>query len=50
MKLIQMRRDDGHTVDVHPDMVEDYKSGGYQVTEAEAEDAPKRRGRPRKAG
>jgi len=28
--LIKMIRDDGKTADVHPSMVEDYKSGGYR--------------------
>lgn len=39
MKLIKMRRADGHEADVHPDMVEDYRKGGY----AEIEEAPKPR-------
>lgn len=29
MKLIKMRRDDGMIADVHPDMVADYRKGGY---------------------
>lgn len=33
MNLIKMRRFDGHAVDVHPAMVDDYKSGGYSVIE-----------------
>lgn len=34
MKLVKMAHaDTGHKVDVHPDMVEDYKSGGYRVVE-----------------
>jgi hypothetical protein len=28
--LIKMIRDDGVTADVHPSMVQDYKSGGYK--------------------
>ena len=28
--LIKMVRDDGHEADVHPEMVEDYKAGGYK--------------------
>jgi len=28
--LIKMIRDDGKTADVHPSMVEDYKTGGYR--------------------
>jgi hypothetical protein len=28
--LVKMIRDDGKTADVHPSMVEDYKSGGYK--------------------
>ena len=28
--LVKMVRDDGKTADVHPSMVEDYKSGGYK--------------------
>ena len=64
--LIKMTRaDDGHSVDVHPDMVADYMTGGYRIdedakhetlreTEAKTETqtetpAPVRRGRPRKA-
>lgn len=32
--LIKMKHvDTGHNVDVHPDMVDDYKSGGYHVIE-----------------
>lgn len=47
MQLVKMRRDDGHEADVHPEMVDDYKTGGYVVID---EPAPaKRRGRPRKA-
>lgn len=45
MQLVKMIRDDGHEADVHPEMVEDYKTGGYRVIEAPA----KKRGRPRKA-
>lgn len=28
--LIKMIRDDGKTANVHPSMVEDYKTGGYR--------------------
>lgn len=28
--LVKMIRDDGKTADVHPSMVDDYKSGGYR--------------------
>ena len=28
--LVKMKRSDGHTADVHPDMVEDYRKGGYE--------------------
>lgn len=64
MLVKMIRADDGHAVDVHPDMVADYMTGGYREvndaseqaireTETEAEtkaEAPvKRRGRPRKA-
>ena len=28
--LVKMIRDDGKTADVHPSMVENYKSGGYK--------------------
>lgn len=28
--LVKMVRDDGKTADVHPSMVDDYKSGGYR--------------------
>lgn len=32
--LIKMTRaDDGHSVDVHPDMVADYETGGYRIDE-----------------
>jgi len=27
--LVKMVREDGKTADVHPSMVDDYKSGGY---------------------
>lgn len=40
MQLVKMIRDDGHKVDVHPEMVSDYRKGGYQVIEAEK---PKRK-------
>jgi hypothetical protein len=31
MKLVKMTRHDGHKVDVHPSMVEDYRKGAYVV-------------------
>lgn len=31
--VIKMQREDGHTADVHPDMVEEYKKGGYVESE-----------------
>ena len=31
MKLVKMTRYDGHKVNVHPSMVDDYKTGGYVV-------------------
>lgn len=55
MQLVKMRReDDGHEVDVHPEMVADYMTGGYRIDEnakpeAQTETPVKRRGRPRKA-
>lgn len=30
VKLIKMVTDDGKTANVHPDMVEEYKKGGYK--------------------
>lgn len=36
MKLVKMKHEDGRTADVHPDEVENYKSGGYRVVEAKA--------------
>lgn len=34
-KTIPMvRNEDGCTADVHPEMVDDYKSGGFEVVEA----------------
>lgn len=33
MILIKMQTAEGKTADVHPDMVEDYKAGGYLVVE-----------------
>jgi hypothetical protein len=50
VELVKMHRaDDNHFVDVHPDMVSDYESGGYRFVNADADkgDAPQR-GRPRK--
>lgn len=38
--LIKMKRDDGHEVDVHPSMVDDYRAGGY--VPVEKPEAPKR--------
>lgn len=29
-RLVKMRREDGKTADVHPDMVADYRRGGYR--------------------
>ena len=29
-RLVKMRREDGKAADVHPDMVDDYKLGGYR--------------------
>lgn len=42
MKLVKMTRFDGHAVNVHPEMVNDYISGGYRVDEdqSDAEDVP----------
>lgn len=34
VKLIKMQRADGHTADVHPDEVDNYKEGDYRVVEA----------------
>ena len=62
MQLVKMRReDDGHEVDVHPEMVADYMTGGYRIdenakpeairqaeTQTQTETPVKRRGRPRK--
>ena len=31
MKLVKMTRHDGHKVDVHPTMVDDYRKGAYVV-------------------
>lgn len=30
-KTVKMVRDDGKTADVHPDMVNEYRKGGYQT-------------------
>jgi hypothetical protein len=64
MLVKMIRADDGHAVDVHPEMVADYMTGGYREVsdsgeqaireteakaETEAETPVKRRGRPRKA-
>lgn len=43
-KLIKMKRDD-HEVDVHPEMVEDYRKGGY--SEIKEAPAPKRGRKPK---
>jgi hypothetical protein len=32
-QAVKMRRDDGKTADVHPDMVDDYRTGGYEVVQ-----------------
>lgn len=29
-KLVKMKTQDGKTADVHPDMVDEYKKGGYE--------------------
>lgn len=45
-KLVKMvRAEDGKTADVHPDMVDDYKAGGF----AEVADEKPRRGRRKAA-
>lgn len=44
--LVKMTREDGKAADVHPDMIEDYKRGGYVVSDAEKPTA--KRGRPSK--
>lgn len=31
--MVKMIREDGKTADVHQDMVEDYKKGGYKIYE-----------------
>lgn len=41
--LVKMRRDDGHEVDVHPEMVADYRKGGYVALPVEDKPAPKPR-------
>lgn len=47
-KLVKMKRDD-HEVDVHPDMVEDYRKGGYVPVEvSNVKPEPAKRGRPKK--
>jgi hypothetical protein len=52
MLIKMLRADDNHAVDVHPDMVTDYESGGYRIVDTapadEGDDAPRQRGRPRK--
>ena len=52
MLIKMLRADDNHAVDVHPDMVADYESGGYRIVDVqpadEGDDAPRQRGRPRK--
>lgn len=41
MKLIKMTRHDGHKVDVHPSMVDDYRKGAYVVDDDQGgDDAP----------
>lgn len=30
-KTVQMKREDGKTADVHPDMVDHYRKGGYEL-------------------
>jgi len=58
-----IRAEDGHAVDVHPDMVADYMTGGYRLVKGDVTDgiqaeeetkteapakAPVKRGRPPK--
>lgn len=43
---IKMVREDGKTADVHPNMVEEYKKGGYVVTKEEPK--PTRKPRAKK--
>lgn len=38
MKLIKMTRHDGHKVDVHPSMVDDYRKGAYVVDDDQGDD------------
>lgn len=45
--LVKMIRD-GHQVDVHPTMVQDYYAAGYREVEP-AEDQPKRGRKPKAA-
>lgn len=33
MSTIRMKRADGKTADVHPDMVDDYRAGGFEVAD-----------------
>lgn len=35
--LVKMTREDGKTADVHPDMIEEYKVGGYVVSEPQTD-------------
>jgi hypothetical protein len=30
---VKMRREDGKTADVHPDMVDHYRKGGFEVVQ-----------------
>lgn len=47
MKTIRMVRGDGKAADVHPDMVEDYRAGGFEIAEgARADFAPDGDGKP----
>jgi len=40
MKLVKMKKN-GHKVDVHPDMVDHYKKGGYVETPKPSKKADK---------
>ncbi len=47
--LIKMKRiSDGHEADVHPDMVDDYKTGDYHVVET-PKPAPNKAAKAKKA-
>lgn len=40
--LVKMKTADGKTADVHPDMVEEYKSGGYVEEKPKAKSSKKK--------